>query len=245
MSDSALPDSALPDSASLDSALPDSGLRAVLWDMDGTLLDSEKHWDVAVRELSLRLGGPMSEQTRRATIGASSDGALQVIFDSLGLAHEPEALAEAKEWMYVRVEELFGDGLEWRPGARETLQVVRDAGLAAALVTNTERRLTEPALDVLGRDFFDVSVCGDEVPSGKPAPDPYLRGAELLGVDPRRCLAVEDSPTGTKAAVAAGCTVLVVPSEIEVPEGAGRVFRASLEGVTVSDLEAAWGYTRV
>ncbi|NLG54280.1 MAG: HAD family phosphatase [Rhodococcus sp.] len=219
--------------------------RAVLWDMDGTLLDSEKHWDVAVRDLSRWLGGEMSEQTRLATVGASSAGALRVIFDSLGLAHEPEALAAAKEWMYSRVETLFADGLEWRPGAREALTMVREAGLSTALVTNTERRLTETALDVMGRHFFDASVCGDEVPAGKPAPDPYLRGAQLLGLDPRDCVAVEDSPTGTAAATAAGCAVLVVPGGvIDVPTGPGRLFRDSLVGLTSADLAAVQGCIR-
>lgn len=219
------------------------GLGGVLWDMDGTVLDSEKHWDVAVRELSRWLGSVMSEQTRQATVGASSANALRIIFDSLGLAHEPEAIAEAKEWMYTRVESLFADGVEWRPGAQAALETVRTAGLKAALVTNTERRLVETALDVIGREYFDASVCGDEVPEGKPAPDPYLRGAQLLGLAPGQCLAVEDSPTGAASAVAAGCTVLVVPGEVAVvPTGTRRVFRESLTGLTAADIHAAWGY---
>ncbi|WP_009473530.1 HAD family phosphatase [Rhodococcus sp. JVH1] len=216
------------------------GLAGVLWDMDGTLLDSEKMWDVAVRELSLHLGGPMTEETRLKTIGASSANALGVIFDALGLDRDPVALAEAKEWMFTRVEELFGDGIPWRPGAHAALQTVRAHGLRSALVTNTERRLTERALETLGRHHFDHSVCGDEVPAGKPHPDPYLRGAELLGLDPSQCLAIEDSPTGAASAQAAGCVVLVVPCEIAVADGPGRVFRDSLEGLTGADLAEVW-----
>nr|WP_255312183.1 HAD family phosphatase [Rhodococcus rhodnii] len=213
---------------------------AVLWDMDGTLLDSERLWDVAMRELSEHLGGPMSEETREATLGASSANALAVLFDSLGPEQKPAAVADAKVWLFARVGELFGGGLDWRPGARDALATVRGLGLRTALVTNTERVLTEPALDTIGRDFFDASVCGDEVPSGKPDPDPYLRGAELLGVDPRDCLAVEDSPTGTAAAAAAGCRVLVVPSEAAVPAGPGRVFRDGLVGLSEADIAAVW-----
>lgn len=208
--------------------------------MDGTLLDSEKMWDVAVRELSLHLGGPMTEETRLKTIGASSANALGVIFDALGLDRDPAALAEAKEWMFTRVEELFGDGIPWRPGAHGALRTVRAHGLRSALVTNTERRLTERALETLGRHHFDHSVCGDEVPAGKPHPDPYLRGAELLGLDPSQCLAIEDSPTGAASAQAAGCVVLIVPCEIAVADGPGRVFRDSLEGLTGSDLAEVW-----
>lgn len=216
-----------------------SDFAAVLWDMDGTLLDSEWMWDVAVRELSEHLGGRMSEETRVATIGASSPNALAIIFESLGLEQHPDALAEAKEWMYSRVEELFVD-VDWRPGARRALELAREQGLMSALVTNTERRLVGRALDRLGREFFDHAVCGDDVPNGKPHPDPYLRGAQLLGVDPSNCLAVEDSPTGAAAAEAAGCSVLVVPCEIPVPETPNRMFRTTLEGLTGSDFEVLW-----
>lgn len=216
-----------------------SDFAAVLWDMDGTLLDSEWMWDVAVRELSEHLGGRMSEETRVATIGASSPTALGIIFESLGLERHPEALAEAKEWMYSRVEELFVD-VGWRPGARRALELAREQGLMSALVTNTERRLVGRALDRLGREFFDHAVCGDDVPNGKPHPDPYVRGAQLLGVEPSNCLAIEDSPTGTAAAEAAGCSVLVVPCEIPVPESPNRMFRTTLEGLAGPDFEVLW-----
>lgn len=211
----------------------------VMWDMDGTLLDSERIWDVAVRELSVHLGGVMTEETRIRTIGASSPTALSIIFESLGIEQSPDALAEAKDWMYNRVENLFAD-VGWRPGAPEALATARAHGVRTALVTNTERRLVDRALDRLGRHHFDHAVCGDDVPNGKPHPDPYLRGAELLGLHPSDCLAVEDSPTGAAAAEAAGCTVLVVPCEVPVPESPNRVFRTTLEGLTGRDLEALW-----
>lgn len=215
-----------------------SGLRAVLWDMDGTLLESEELWDIGVRELSEHLGGPMTEETRTATIGASTPGALAIVFDSLGLERTPDALLQARTWLYARMAEMFADGLPWRPGARDALALVRSLGLRSALVTNTERELGDVALDTLGREHFDFSVCGDEVSAGKPDPAPYLRAAELLGVDPRHCLAVEDSPTGAAAAEAAGCPVLVVPSLIEVPAGPLRIFRDTLVGLSADDLHS-------
>ncbi|NLU84913.1 HAD family phosphatase [Rhodococcus sp. HNM0569] len=208
--------------------------------MDGTLLDTEKLWDVAVRELSEHLGGPMSDETREATIGASSANALAVVFDSLGLDKKPAALAEAKAWLFARVGELFGAGLEWRPGARDALQAARDLGARTALVTNTERVLTEPALDVLGRGFFDATVCGDEVSDGKPSPEPYARGAALLGLRPEQCLAIEDSPTGAASATAAGCRVLVVPGVALVDEAPRRVLRTSLVGLTTAEFARVW-----
>jgi HAD superfamily hydrolase (TIGR01509 family) len=217
--------------------MPD--LKAVLWDMDGTLLDSEKLWDVAVYELADDLGGAMTQQTRHALIGSSGPNALRIIFASLDLEPTPEAVGAAGEWLERRVTELFAEGIPWRPGGKDALALVRDAGLKTALITNTKRSLTEYCLDTLGRDFFDATVCADEVPHGKPAPDLFLRGAELLGLEPAECLVVEDSPTGALAGEAAGCRVMVVPCEIPVPDGPDRTFRDSLVGLTIADLEQA------
>ncbi|WP_306796570.1 HAD family phosphatase [Nocardia sp. XZ_19_369] len=214
-------------------------LAAVLWDMDGTLLDSEKLWDVAVRELAREHGHEMTDELRHALIGASGVDALRMIFEGLGVPPTVEALQAAGEFLEWRVTELMTGPIPWRPGAEDALAMVREAGLASALVTNTKRSLTEFGLNTLGRDFFDVSVCGDEVALGKPEPDVYLRAAELLGVDPKDCVAVEDSPTGTRAAQAAGCAVIVIPCEIPVPDGPGRSFRDTLVGLTIDDLEQA------
>ncbi|RDI50854.1 HAD family hydrolase [Nocardia mexicana] len=214
-------------------------LTAVLWDMDGTLLDSEKLWDIGVRELSVELGGEMTEEIRHALIGSAAPDALRIIFAGLGLEPDPAAVAAAHDWLHRRVTELMAGPIPWRPGAKDALAAVRAAGLRTGLVTNTTRAITELCLDTLGRDYFDITVCGDEVAHGKPAPGPYLRGAELLGVAPEQCVAVEDSPTGSQAAATAGCAVLVVPCEIPVPERAGLVFRDSLVGLTVEDLRAA------
>ncbi|WP_373281130.1 HAD family hydrolase [Nocardia araoensis] len=214
-------------------------LAGVLWDMDGTLLDSEKLWDVAVRELAREHGHEMTDAIRHALIGASGPNALRIMFTGLGIEPTPDSLRAAGEFLERRVTELMTGPIPWRPGAKDALAMVRAAGLASALVTNTKRSLTEFGLDTLGRDFFDVSVCGDEVAHGKPEPDVYLRAAALLGLDPEHCVAIEDSPTGARAAQAAGCALLVVPCEIPVPDAPGRVFRDSLLGLTVADLEHA------
>lgn len=105
-----------------------------------------------------------------------------------------------------------------------------------ALVTNTQRALTERALNSIGRHYFSVTVCADEVPSGKPAPDPYLRAADLLGLSASECLAVEDSVTGTAAAEKAGCAVLVVPNDVPVPRGIRRRHADSLAGLDADAL---------
>lgn len=214
---------------------------AVLWDLDGTLLDSEKLWDVPLYELTEKLGGQLSVETRQAMVGSNIPVTMRLIFTEAGITDPtPEQLADGAAWIDRRMVEIFRQGLPWRPGAEEALAAVHASGLPMALVTSTQRSLTEIALDTLGRSHFRVTVCGDEVDGrNKPLPEPYLKAARLLGVDPASCVAIEDSPTGVTSAVAAGCTVLVVPCEMPVAAGERRVLRPSLAGLTVADLTAA------
>ena len=216
-------------------------MRAVLWDMDGTLVDSEKLWDVAIHELYRRFGGELSAAVRTATIGGSSDTVMRIVYEDLGLHPDPAQMAGTADWVHDYVGELFEAGLPWCAGAREMLDALAGAGVTMALVTNTRRALTEKALNSIGRAYFAATVCGDEVPEGKPAPDAYLRAAELLGLDPADCLAIEDSVTGAAAAEAAGCAVLVIPNEIEVPTGRRRRLADSLATLTIGDLRAVHG----
>ncbi|MBU9765492.1 HAD family phosphatase [Mycobacterium sp. TNTM28] len=215
-------------------------MRAVLWDMDGTLVDSEKLWDISMQALYARMGATLSPQVRESTVGGSAEGVMRIVYDDLGLEPDPAAMAESADWLHEYTGELFAQGLPWRPGAQEMLDALTVAGVPMALVTNTRRDLAERALNSIGRHYFSVTVCGDEVPSAKPAPDPYLRAAELLGLPTACCLAVEDSVTGTASAEAAGCPVLVVPNDIEVPDGPRRRHVASLNGLAVADLRAVY-----
>lgn len=202
---------------------------AVLFDMDGTLVDSEKVWDVALYELAEHAGGKLSEPARLAMIGSSMATSMRILREDLVQPDRDEAADVA--WLERRVEELFAEGLIWRPGALELLRAVRAAGVPTALVTSTGRRLVEVALDTLGRENFDVVVCGDEVSAPKPDPAPYRTAAELLGVRIEECVAIEDSPTGMASAVASGAAVLAVPAELELPPTDGVHLRDSLEGV--------------
>lgn len=215
------------------------GPAAVLWDLDGTLLDSEKLWDVPLYEFTEKLGGRLSDATRQAMVGSNVAVTLRLLYAEVGITDPtPDQLSLGAVWLDRRMAEVFGQGdLPWRPGAADALRSVRDAGHRMALVTSTERGLAEIALDTVGRDLFEVTVCGDEVDGlNKPHPEPYLRACRLLDVDPVACVAVEDSPTGVASAVAAGCQVLVVPCEVPVDPGERRTFRDTLEGLTVADL---------
>jgi HAD superfamily hydrolase (TIGR01509 family) len=211
-------------------------VQAVLWDMDGTLVDSEKLWDVSMDALYARLGGVLTPEVRESTVGGSSQSVMRTVYSDLGLAPDPAAMAESADWLHDYTGDLFEAGLPWLPGAQELLEKLVAAGVALALVTNTRRDLTERALNSIGRHYFSVTVCGDEVVHPKPAPDPYLRAAELLGFDSSQCLAIEDSVTGTTAAEAAGCPVLVVPNDVDVPGGPRRRHVSSLSELDVQDL---------
>ncbi len=211
-------------------------MRAVLWDMDGTLVDSEKYWDLALSTFYESFGGAISRETRAVLVGASAEETVLTAYTELGLERDPDAMVESIRRLHDYTADLFDEGLPWCDGAREMLEALAAQRTPMALVTNTQRGLTERALDSIGRQYFSVSVCGDEVPNGKPAPDAYLRAAELLGVEPSDCLAVEDSVTGSAAAEAAGCTVLVVPNEVPVPGGTRRRHVGSLAELQVEDL---------
>jgi len=204
--------------------------------MDGTLVDSERVWSISLRDLAAHLGGELSYPAREAMVGTNMPVSVALMFADLGLAPDPARMAAAVEWLARRTSQLFSAEVPLRPGAGAALAAVRAAGVPCALVTNTERQLTELALNSLGRAHFEATVCGDEVANGKPAPDVYLRAAELLGVPTAATVAVEDSPTGVASAVAAGCTVLVVAGVVPVPPGERRTFRESLVGLTPQEL---------
>lgn len=211
-------------------------MRAVLFDMDGTLVDSEKLWDISLAALYEHHGGVLTPEVRGSMVGGSADDTIRTVYTDLGLEQDPAAMAESDRWLHDYTAELFDGGLPWCDGAKELLEALAAEGIPMALVTNTKRALTDRALNSIGSQYFSASVCGDEVPQGKPAPDVYQRAAALLDLEPDACLAIEDSVTGTAAAESAGCPVLVVPNDVAVPTGPRRHHVNSLAGVGVADL---------
>lgn len=202
-------------------------LGAVLFDMDGTLIDSEKLWEIGLRDLAARYGGRLSDAARLAMVGTNTSQTMQILFDDIGQPwQDPVAAAD---WLNARMLDLYGDGVDglWLPGARELLAAVRAAGVPTGLVTSTPRTHTNAALRTIGAHNFDAIVCGDEVARTKPDPLPYLTAAAALGVAPARCVAVEDSPSGVASALAAGCAVVAVPNLVPLHE-TGALVRASL-----------------
>lgn len=217
-------------------------MQAVLFDLDGTLVETEHIWSEALVRLARRLGGAISPEARAATVGTSMPAALAILYADLGIEGSEQQLVDDGVWVEDLMEVLLAEDLQWQPGARELVTAVRAEGLPTALVTTTARRLAAPVLrrmsDDVGAQLFDVTVCGDEVPALKPDPAPYLQATRALGVDPAGCVVVEDSLVGVTAGLAAGAAVLGVPSLQPLPPAEGLVVRDSLLGVGVGDLAA-------
>lgn len=202
---------------------------AVLFDMDGLLIDSEPLWTVAEIELAKRLGGAWDDDIKAAIIGTRLDVAVLKVLEWYGVDHGPAEVTTAMDFLLARMVELFHDELPLMPGALALVDGVRALAVPTALVSSSYRVLMDAALDTLGRDRFDATLAGDEVTHGKPSPEPYLRVCEMLGVSPRRCVIVEDAMSGVESGEAAGATVVAVPWIAPIDARPHRPVVASLE----------------
>ncbi len=208
---------------------------AVLWDMDGTLVDTEPCWIEAEYALAERYGGTWSREHALNLVGNDLIESGLYIREHMGIGLEPSLIVEELlDHVVASVER----SVPWSPGAVELLTGLREHGVPCALVTMSYRRFVAPILAALPKDTFAAVVTGDAVLHGKPHPEPYLKAARALGVEPADCLAIEDSNTGARSAEAAGCTVLVIENHVPVAPGERRVFRDTLEGMTYADLAA-------
>lgn len=225
----ALPaDPPAPDPSTLPGPLP----VAVLWDMDGTLIDTEPCWMAAERLLVREHGGTWSQEDAEAVVGLPlTEGAA-----ALQAAGVDLPVPEIVERMLDHVIATLADHADWQPGALELLVALRDAGVPCGLVTMSYRRLAEAVLGSAPAGAFAVLVTGDEVTHGKPHPEPYLRAAAELGVDVTACVAIEDSPPGIGSALAAGARTLGVQHIVPVTPRPGLSRVGSLAGVTLADL---------
>lgn len=211
---------------------------AVLWDMDGTLIDTEPYWMQAETDLVTSFGGTWTYDDCMLLVGSGLPNAAAVL-KSRGVDME---LDDIVSWLTDRVQlKIEEHGLPWRPGARELLTSFATAGVPMALVTMSIERMARQVADLIGDDVFTVIVAGDMVIESKPHPEAYLRAARLLGVDPARCVAVEDSPTGLRAAIAAGTIAIHVPHEVDLPESAAHTRWETLAERTIDDFSELCG----
>jgi len=208
-------------------------LQAVLWDMDGTLVDTEPSWIAAEYRLVESFGGTWSDEHAHALVGNALPVSAAYIHEHGGV---DLPLDEIVRRLLVEVVADARVHTSWRPGVHRLLAELRQAGVPCAMVTMSYQSLADAIADQLPPGTFSAVVTGDQVSNGKPDPEAYLRAAELLGVDPGGCVAIEDSPAGVTSAEAAGCVVIAVPNQVPIPAAPTRTIIPDLAAVSVADL---------
>ncbi|TQJ61209.1 HAD superfamily hydrolase (TIGR01509 family) [Arthrobacter sp. SLBN-83] len=216
-----------------------SPLKAVLWDMDGTIVDTEPYWIAAEHALVEAHGGTWSHDQAVQLVGQS-------LTFSAGLLQEAGVELEIREiidTLTAQVVRSVQQQVPWRPGARELLEELHLAGVRCALVTMSEGPLAREVVASLPRPYFEVLVTGDTVSQGKPHPEAYLTAVELLQEnDPHlgihHCVALEDSVPGVAAAVASGVATVAVPHIVPLPDDGSFALWDTLAGRSLGELEA-------
>lgn len=204
--------------------------------MDGTLVDTEPYWIEAEHAIVEEHGGTWSDEYAHQLVGNDLMVSAVFIKEHGNVPWEPERIIDE---LLLRVVAQVREHVPWRPGARELLAALGEAGVPNALVTMSWRSLADAVVSALPEGAFAAVVTGDEVEHGKPHPEPYHAAARLLGVEAGDCIAIEDSPTGVRSAVAAGVPTIAVPHVVAVPEITGAVHLDTLAGVTPHSLAAA------
>lgn len=226
--------------------------QAIFWDMDGTLTDSEPLWEEATYYLSERMGRRLTPQLRQHTVGATFETTAGILATHAGIELTQADIEHYRAMMYEHVQQLFATKLQVFPGIRELLTQLQAWDIPMLVTTNTARCIADSAISALGRDFFIHSICGDEVPQGKPAPDIYQAAAAWCSVPPEDCLVFEDSTAGMTAAVAAGCQVIglpataatTVPAQVVTIESLRGPGNRHLDAATAADIEQWWQQLR-
>jgi HAD superfamily hydrolase (TIGR01509 family) len=211
-----------------------SALQAVFFDMDGLLVDTEPLWFEVEHSVMTRLGGDWTPRDQQALVGGSLHRSVDFL---LSRASRPASHEQVAGWLTGGMADLLAEReAAVMPGAIDLLVQVRAAGIPRVLVTSSERAIMDAVLASLARHdiAFTATVCGADVRRPKPDPEPYQRAAALTGADPRRCVALEDSPNGVASALAAGCATVAVPGIAHVQPRPGLTIVASLADVDLA-----------
>lgn len=217
-------------------------VQGVLWDMDGTILDTEPYWMGAERDLVAEFGGRWTHEDALELVGnALPDAAAKLQRAGVDLG-----IREIIDRLNARVLAGVRNHVQWRPGALELLEELHQAGIPCGLVTMSEGPLAALVLSLLPKEYFAFQVTGDQVARGKPHPDPYLLGLEKLSalvpeLQPGRVVGIEDSAPGIASAAAAGLAAVLVPHLSPVPASEGWRRFDSLEQLDLETLSSLIG----
>lgn len=206
--------------------------EAVLWDMDGTLIDSEPAWILAQRTLVEQHSGVWSDDDWVALIGSD----MPTTAAAISAKGVPGSATDITRALTSQVADALRAGIQWRPGAVALVQALRDAGVPQAIVTTSPMNIVEVVANALPAGAISVLITEESVRHGKPDPEPYLLAAQRLRADISRCVAVEDSPNGLQAAVLSGAAVLAVPCDVPIGLDPSWCRLDSLQGLTLADL---------
>jgi HAD superfamily hydrolase (TIGR01509 family) len=199
-------------------------IEAVVFDLDGVLLDTEELWDEARQEIAEERGGRWRPDAQKAMMGMSSPEWSRYMHDVIGVPDPPGQISDE---VVERLEELYRRELPLIDGAVEAVRRI-GARWPLAIASSSNRPLIDLFLELTGtEELFRATVSSEEVASGKPAPDVYLEAAARLGVGPERCAAIEDSENGIRSASAAGMLVVAIPN---------RVFPPGREALALADV---------
>jgi HAD superfamily hydrolase (TIGR01509 family) len=219
-------------------------IEAVLFDMDGTIIDSEPHWLRAEQELVEKFGGTWSEEQGLALVGSG-------LWNSASLLQNAGVDMDVDDivlHLSNRVLHLVNESIPWLPGVRELIAELMQQGIPCALVTMSLRKNAEALAHAIsqeiGQEVFSVIVGGDDVEYPKPNPEAYLSAAHQLGVDVTRCVAFEDSSFGAASAFSAGAVTIGVPLAVQIPHHSVHVLWDSMRGKTLADLTELWNLHR-
>jgi HAD superfamily hydrolase (TIGR01509 family) len=205
---------------------------AVLWDMDGTLIDSEPTWINAQTQLVARHGGTWTHEAGLQLVGTDMTATANAMRAKGVPGDDATIIGELTRI----VAEAFREDIAWRPGARQLIAAARDAGIPQAIVTTSPLSIVRVVADALDGAIATL-VTDESVTHGKPHPEPYLTAAERLHVDIHHCIALEDSPTGIKSARAAGALIIGIPHDAKLSPSFDWIHWSTLAGKTVDDLD--------
>ena len=206
---------------------------AVLWDMDGTIVDTEPYWISAEHDLVESYGGTWTQELAHECVGNSLLVSAEIIRANSPVTMPAPAVVDV---LLAAVVAQMREHVPWRPGARELLVDLREQGVPNALVTMSYLSFAQVLVDALPDGTFSAVITGDAVREGKPSPEPYLAACRALGLPPSRCVAIEDSIPGVTSAVAAGVPTIAVPHVVTLPADLGAVHLDTLAGLRPTDI---------